>query len=353
MSCRVNVHLRGGGHGNIEGFVGGISGSWKPTSGAAFGGGRRLKEEFDNVPGMSFAGDSKKLIGRGLQPMEEKDWANYDLPKVKKDFYKEHPNITALTDGQVAALRKKLDVRCDAFAPRPITRFEEGSFPDYVMAAIKSQGFTDPTPVQAQSWPIAMSGFDLISVAETGSGKTLAFLLPAIVHVNAQPAVRPGDSAIVLCLAPTRELAQQIHQVAVTFGRSSRLSVGCVFGGAPKGPQARFLRRGVDILIGTPGRLIDLLEMGVTNMRRVTYLVLDEADRMLDMGFEPQMRVIVGQTRKDRQTLLFTATWPDEVQALARDFQRHDRVLSYVGSSGTCSYPVLNQTCNHVTKKPH
>jgi superfamily II DNA/RNA helicase len=190
------------------------------------------------------------------------------------------------------------------------------------------------------------------------------------VHINAQPALRPGDGPIVLVLAPTRELANQIQEVATRYGRSSRLKNTVLYGGTPRGQQAGDLRRGVDICIATPGRLIDFLETGQvwmscvsllflcpsaclsvclsvrlsrrhkhkhthsvslqfgrkcgarpnpetlnptcaqTNLRRVTYLVLDEADRMLDMGFEPQIRTIVGQIRPDRQTLMFTATWP-------------------------------------------
>jgi ATP-dependent RNA helicase DDX5/DBP2 len=121
----------------------------------------------------------------------------------------------------------------------------------------------------------------MVGLADTGSGKTLAFLLPAIVHINAQAYLRPGDGPIVLILAPTRELACQIKVEADKFGSSSRIQNTCVYGGAPKGPQVRDLKRGVEICIATPGRLIDFLESSTTNLRRVTYLVLDEADRML------------------------------------------------------------------------
>jgi ATP-dependent RNA helicase DDX5/DBP2 len=140
------------------------------------------------------------------------------------------------------------------------------------------------------------------------------------VHINAQPFLEPGDGPIVLVLAPTRELAIQIQQEATKFGHTSRIKNTCLYGGVPRGPQMRDLQRGVEIVIATPGRLIDMLESGKTNLRRVTYLVLDEADRMLDMGFEPQIRKIVDQIRPDRQTLMWSATWPKEVQALARDY---------------------------------
>jgi len=158
------------------------------------------------------------------------------------------------------------------------------------MSQVKKAGFTTPTPIQMQGWPMALSGRDMIGIAATGSGKTLAYLLPAVVHINAQPYLERGDGPIVLCLAPTRELAVQIQEETARFGHTSRIKSTCVYGGASKGPQARDLERGVEIVIATPGRLIDFLESGKTNLRRVTYLVLDEADRMLDMGFEPQVR---------------------------------------------------------------
>lgn len=136
---------------------------------------------------------------------------------------------------------------------------------------------------------MALSGRNVVGIAQTGSGKTLAFLLPAVVHINAQPHLQPGDGPIVLVLAPTRELAVQIQNECNRFGSSTRIKNTCVYGGVPKGPQIRDLSRGVEICIATPGRLIDFLENGKTNLRRVTYLVMDEADRMLDMGFEPQV----------------------------------------------------------------
>uniref|UniRef100_A0A6Q2YWC4 RNA helicase n=1 Tax=Esox lucius TaxID=8010 RepID=A0A6Q2YWC4_ESOLU len=190
----------------------------------------------------------------------------------------------------------------------------------YVMDVIVKQGWAEPTPIQAQGWPLALSGKDMVGIAQTGSGKTLAYLLPAIVHIQHQPFLEHGDGPICLVLAPTRELAQQVQQVAAEYGRASRLKSVCVYGGAPKGPQIRDLERGVEICIATPGRLIDFLEAGKTNLRRCTYLVLDEADRMLDMGFEPQIRKIVEQIRPDRQTLMWSATWPKEVRQLAEDF---------------------------------
>ena len=199
------------------------------------------------------------------------------------------------------------------------------------MNEVKAQGFAKPTPIQCQGWPMALSGRDVVGVAETGSGKTLTYCLPAIVHINAQPLLAPGDGPIVLILAPTRELAVQIQTEISKFGKSSRIRNTCVYGGVPKGPQIRDLARGVEVCIATPGRLIDMLEAGKTNLRRVTYLVLDEADRMLDMGFEPQIRKIIGQIRPDRQTCMWSATWPKEVRQLASDYQ-NDWIQVNIGS---------------------
>lgn len=178
----------------------------------------------------------------------------------------------------------------------------------------------------------------MVGIAQTGSGKTLAYIMPAVVHINHQPRLQRGDGPIVLVLAPTRELAQQIQQVANDFGSCTHLKNTCIFGGAPKGPQARDLERGVEICIATPGRLIDFLEKGTTNLRRCTYLVLDEADRMLDMGFEPQIRKIIEQIRPDRQVLMWSATWPKEVRNLAEEFL-NSYIQVNIGS--------LNLSANH------
>lgn len=189
-----------------------------------------------------------------------------------------------------------------------------GFFPFQVHAA----GFDAPTPIQAQSWPVALQGRDIVAIAKTGSGKTLGYLAPAFIHIK-EHHNNPRMGPTVLVLAPTRELATQIQAEAVKFGRSSRISCTCLYGGAPKGPQLRDVDRGVDIVVATPGRLNDILEMKRIHLSQVSYLVLDEADRMLDMGFEPQIRKIVKEIPSRRQTLMYTATWPKEVRRIAAD----------------------------------
>jgi ATP-dependent RNA helicase DDX5/DBP2 len=256
------------------------------------------------------------------------------LPKFEKNFYQESPLVQHMSQEEADEFRRtnQITLMRGRDIPKPIRTFEEAAFPDYILQTLKAQGFTKPTPIQAQGWPAALSGRDVVGLAETGSGKTLAFVLPAVVHINAQPFLQPGDGPIVLIVAPTRELAVQIQKVCDIFGQSSKIKNTCVYGGVPKGPQIRDLQRGVEIVIATPGRLIDMLEAGKTNLRRVTYLVMDEADRMLDMGFEPQIRKIVEQIRPDRQTLMWSATWPKEVKQLANEFLNPDMIQVNIGS---------------------
>jgi len=202
---------------------------------------------------------------------------------------------------------------------------------EYSLKEITEAGFIRPTPIQSQGWPMAMTGRDVIGVAETGSGKTLTYLLPALVHIEAQPILKRGDGPIVLILVPTRELAHQIKVEAGKFGYNGGVKNSCVYGGVPKRDQIIELSEGVEILIATPGRLLDHLENKNTNLKRVTYFVLDEADRMLDMGFEGQIRLVFGQIRPKRQLLLFTATWPPSVRVLAEEYIDNDFLQVLIG----------------------
>ncbi|VEU20347.1 DEKNAAC101157 [Brettanomyces naardenensis] len=308
----------GGGYGNRDG---------------GYGGGNRGYEDHE--------------LGSGLQRQE---WDLNSLPKFEKNFYKEDPAVATLTEEAVNKFRQENEMTIYGHdVPRPISTFDEAGFPDYVLTEVKAEGFDKPTGIQCQGWPMALSGKDMVGIAATGSGKTLAYCLPAIVHINAQPLIQPGDGPIVLILAPTRELAVQIQKECSKFGRSSRIRNTCVYGGVPRGPQIRDLARGVEICIATPGRLLDMLESGKTNLRRVTYLVLDEADRMLDMGFEPQIRKIVDQIRPDRQTLMWSATWPKSVKGLARDYLT-DYIQVNIGSLELSASHTIKQVVEVVSE---
>ncbi|KAM5430533.1 ATP-dependent RNA helicase dbp2 [Microsporum canis] len=325
-------HQGGGGGGgyNSRGGGGGYQGGSNGYSNGHSNGPSSYGGGFGGGYGAGGAGgDRMSNLGAGLKTQQ---WDISNLPKFEKSFYKEHPDVSARSTQEVESFRKENEMTVyGKDVPRPVQTFDEAGFPQYVMSEVKAQGFAKPTPIQSQGWPMALSGRDVVGIAETGSGKTLTYCLPAIVHINAQPLLAPGDGPIVLVLAPTRELAVQIQAEITKFGKSSRIRNTCVYGGVPRGPQIRDLTRGVEVCIATPGRLIDMLESGRTNLRRVTYLVLDEADRMLDMGFEPQIRKIIGQIRPDRQTCMWSATWPKDVRQLANDFLQ-DYIQVYIGS---------------------
>lgn len=312
----------GGRGGRSGGRSGGGGGGRFGGGGGGYGGGNRYGG------GGDFGGKSKSNIPHDLKAV---DWGKYNLIPFQKNFYNEHPAVTNRTSAEIDNYRRQNQITVPPNCINPIINFSEAGFNQAIMSLINKLGFKNPTPIQGQGWPIALSGQDLIGIARTGSGKTLAFCLPAIIHIAAQPALNPGEGPIALVLCPTRELAQQVMAVCEEFGNLANLKTACLYGGAPKSQQIRDLQAGADLVVATPGRLIDLLNMGKTNLHRCTYLVMDEADRMLDMGFEPQIRTIVSQVRPDRQTLLWSATWPKDVQTLARDFQTSPCQI-YIGS---------------------
>ena len=216
--------------------------------------------------------------------------------------------------------------------PPVMDEFAKAPFAQALIDALSS-AFPSPTPIQAQSWPIALNGDDIISVAKTGSGKTLAFLLPAF-HVNANASSCAGGPRV-LVLAPTRELAVQIEKECDKFGKFAGVTSTCVYGGAPISTQQAALKKGPTIVVATPGRLCDLLDRGDCKLGEAKYVVLDEADRMLDMGFEPQIKQIFEGLPAQRQTLFFTATWPKNVRKLAASFLRGEEHVKrvFIGTS--------------------
>ena len=208
--------------------------------------------------------------------------------------------------------------------PDPFFNFNDTPFNARIQQGFERAGFSKPTAIQSQAWPIALKdNQDMICIAKTGSGKTCGFLLPCFhnfLQTNSGKTRQGYAKPVLLVLAPTRELSVQIMEECQKFGRPLGIRSICCYGGAPKGPQIGALERGVECIIATPGRLNDLIEMRKADLSQIQYLVLDEADRMLDMGFEPQIRSIIKNTPSQRQTMLFSATWPREIQALAHDF---------------------------------
>jgi ATP-dependent RNA helicase RhlE len=192
-----------------------------------------------------------------------------------------------------------------------------------VLKALKTEGYTVPTPIQAKAVPHVLAGRDLFGCAQTGTGKTAAFALPLIEQMMANPRERTARRCRVLVLAPTRELAGQIHESFRVYGRNAHLKSAVIYGGVGQRPQETAMSKGVDVLVATPGRLLDLVQQKFVDLRAVEFLVLDEADRMLDMGFIHDVRRIVGMLPRERQTLFFSATLPSEVRQLADSMLRN------------------------------
>ncbi|CAL8460624.1 g153 [Coccomyxa elongata] len=255
-----------------------------------------------------------------LAAVGDRELARSGKPIVK-DLYTVHAAVAALTPAEVDAWRGERETVVTGRDMKPVIAFDQAGFSADLLQSTRT--FAQPSPIQAQCWPIIQSGNDLVGIAATGSGKTLAFGLPGLKHILAQKAagVSTGKHPTALVLAPTRELAQQIAVVLDEAGQAAGLRTLCVYGGVPKLPQTAALRKGVDVVVATPGRLEDLINDGACRLSGITYLVLDEADRMLDLGFEPHIRAIAGATRADRQTLMFSATWPPAIQKLASEFQ--------------------------------
>ena len=202
--------------------------------------------------------------------------------------------------------------------------FETLGLSPALLRAISEHGYTTPTAIQIQAIPVALAGRDVQAGAQTGTGKTAAFVLPMLQRMFADGSRGFAGSRRVraLVLAPTRELAQQVHDSVRTYGKHVGVMSAAVYGGMSMQPQMQLLRRGVDVLVATPGRLIDHIERGTIDFSALEFLVLDEADRMLDMGFLPAIKRILGMLPKNRQTLLFSATFASEVKALAAQFMR-------------------------------
>ncbi len=191
--------------------------------------------------------------------------------------------------------------------------FEQFSFEPGIVAGIKSAGYTTPTPIQEKAIPLVLAGRDVLGLAQTGTGKTAAFVLPILQRL----ATGPSRRTRALIVAPTRELAEQIHQTIIDLGKGVRAKSVSIYGGVGKGPQASALRRGAEIVVACPGRLLDHIGDGGIDLSHVEVLVLDEADRMCDMGFLPDIRLILKQLPAKRQTLFFSATMPKDIRSLA------------------------------------
>ncbi|KAF4533100.1 hypothetical protein B566_EDAN003820 [Ephemera danica] len=291
------------------------------------------EELYVNMAGLKMKDDEMTMQpGSHSKPNEQELLA-------KKNLYTEHPDITRLLMQEVEDIRMSQNIHIEDLVipsfhcldtvvkppepqpiPKPIITFEQGFFRNpEILKEINRQGFGKPTPIQCQLWPVLLSGHDAVGIAQTGSGKTLAFLLPALLHIRAQNRQLHRNKPTVLILAPTRELAIQIKEEADKIQCYQYRSV-CLIGGIPKHMQLNTIRSGVEIVVATPGRLNDLVQSGDISLEDVSFLVLDEADEMLDQGFEPQINKALLKVRRDRQTVLTSATWPPDVRRMAKNY---------------------------------
>ncbi|ESQ34701.1 hypothetical protein EUTSA_v10006608mg [Eutrema salsugineum] len=270
--------------------------------------------------------DDEEFMKRVKKTKAEKlslvDHSKIEYESFRKNFYIEVKDISRMTDEEVTAYRKELELKVHGKdVPRPIRSWHQTGLTSKILDTMNKLKYEKPMPIQTQALPIIMSGRDCIGVAKTGSGKTLGFVLPMLRHIKDQPPVEAGEGPIGLVMAPTRELVQQIHSDIKKFSKALGIRCVPVYGGSGVAQQISELKRGTEIVVCTPGRMIDILCTSsgkITNLRRVTFLVMDEADRMFDMGFEPQITRIIQNIRPDRQTVLFSATFPRQVETLAR-----------------------------------
>lgn len=335
---------------------GGFSRSERDREYSSFGGGARNRDldlgrdGYGSGGGSSFGrGPGRDLPGNGFGGPGKRSGEGGrggGLPEPEWPKWQPSDRVLRLQSDQIEEVKKRLRVDVEVTpntppAPAPIESFEDMGLHSNIQKDVTYHSYTTPTPIQAASMPIALSGRDVLGCAETGSGKTAAFSIPLIQHCLAQPPMRHGDGPLALVLAPTRELAQQIEKEVKAFSRSSDgFRTAIVVGGTHMGEQKSDLKAGVQVVVATPGRFIDHLQQGNTTLGRVSYVVLDEADRMLDMGFEPQMKEIMRNLREKHQTLLFSATMPEEIETLAQEYLR-DPVRVKVGR---VSSPTQNVT---------
>ncbi len=214
--------------------------------------------------------------------------------------------------------------------------FEELNLIEPILKALKHEGYTQPTPIQEQSIPLILQGKDLLGCAQTGTGKTAAFAIPILQLLYQQKQQHKEQKTIKsLILTPTRELAIQIEESFTAYGRNLGLKHLVIFGGVSQNPQTEALKRGVDILVATPGRLLDLMNQRFVNLEHIQILVLDEADRMLDMGFVNDVKKVIAKLPQKRQTLFFSATMPSEIQQLANTILRNPEKVEVTPVSST------------------
>ncbi|GLD64760.1 AHG95980.1 ATP-dependent RNA helicase [Lates japonicus] len=322
--------------------------SWN-AGGGEFGGGRggRGKGRRGGFTS-SLSGDEN---GNGEDKDPEKDASDGDRPKITyipPTLPEDEDSVFAHYETGIN-FDKYDDIMVDVSGtnpPQALMTFDEAMLCESLRKNVSKSGYVKPTPVQKHGIPIISAGRDLMACAQTGSGKTAAFLLPILQQLMADGVAASRFSELqepeAIIVAPTRELINQIYLEARKFAFGTCVRPVVVYGGVSTGYQIREISKGCSVLCGTPGRLLDMIGRGKVGLQKLRYLVLDEADRMLDMGFEPDMRRLVGSpgmpSKEDRQTLMFSATYPEDIQRMAADFLKTDYLFLAVGVvGGACS----------------
>ncbi|CAD7955015.1 unnamed protein product [Amoebophrya sp. A120] len=254
------------------------------------------------------------------------DHSKIKYPEFEKNLYDEHDSVKQMTEEQVSSLRDNLELRClGQDIPRPVYSFAQFSLDEQIMQVLRKNDYETPTAIQSQAIPVALQGRDLIGTAQTGSGKTLAYVLPMLTHCifnwesnGSKEMQNAGPMALILC--PTQDLAIQIEKEIYKFGKKQQLRSVTLAGGLSKQEQWKQCKKGCDIVVGSPGRIMDLIKQKAISLIRCSFLVLDEADRMFEMGFENQVTSIIKNLNPKKQTLLFSATFPAKIEMLAQNY---------------------------------
>jgi len=278
------------------------------------------------------------------------DWEKETLSEIKKQVHTPTTPVDAKAMGQFLSENNiAVDSRKDL--PMPMTTFEETPFNEKLVRMLRTN-FDTPTPIQQLGWSISLTGEDMVGISKTGSGKTLSFVLPAIHHIHSQSRSHTYLGPNVLVITPTRELSTQIATESKPYLQAMNMRFATLYGGESKSVQTYQLRKQPQFIVGTPGRILDHLNDGTLSLKNISYLVLDEADRMLEMGFESQVRSLFENIRPDRQVLYWSATWPSKVMNLANEFI-NDPIKIQVGNNELTANDQIKQNFKFVDTEAH
>jgi len=290
-------------------------------------------------------GRRKRMFDMSGRRLDTINWNGEDIVPVKKDFGTVHPAVNSLTDDDCEMIQLRLGIEVNPKeAPKPIECLEHLPFPDWAATVLRqNKGWKQPLPIQVQGWPAAVHGHDVLGIASTGSGKTMTYVLPMLVHILGQPELKPGEGCVGLVLMPFRELCNQVLRDINLFEPYTGLKCQTVTGGEDTELQCQKIMDRVDVVVATPGRMVFMLNNKHTNLRRTTFVVLDEADQLLTDDFRPQTEMIMDNIRPDRQVLLFSATWNDMVQEHALKICNQKPIQICVGCKGIAACKDIEQ----------